>query len=187
MSTELIKEVVFLLKHCLKFMHDTGERQYIKLNEKYNINVLKTETVYSYANIELDIEEKYTALHIIEGVNCNQDYRSQIDGDYLYVSSNFRENKIVYRDLFTHNVIEEYNYKITKDEYVVQMFNANLLHDAVTVLCLELAYEIPKSIERNEKMNFKHILKLSTDELEDIAFLLMKFIDENVPVKLEDL
>ena len=78
MSTELIKEITLLVKHCFKFIDDNGSRQYIKVNEKYNINVLKNETVNSYANIELDVEDKYTALHIISSGDRKQDYRSTI-------------------------------------------------------------------------------------------------------------
>ncbi|AXC38883.1 UNVERIFIED_ORG: hypothetical protein [Escherichia phage CMSTMSU] len=50
-----------------------------------------------------------------------------------------------------------------------------------------LAYEIPKIIERNELIIFKTILKFSTEELEDLVLALKTFINEHVPVKLEDL
>jgi hypothetical protein len=187
MSTELIKEITFLVKHCFKYIADTGSRQYIKVNEKYNINILSTETANSYANIELDSEEKYTVLHIIADVQRKQDYRSTFYSDRLCVSSRFSENKIAYRNLYTHEVIDTYNYKITSDEYNVQMFNANLLYEANIIRCLELAYIIPKIMERKDLIHFKTILTYSTEELQDLVLVLKKFIAENVPVKLEDL
>ncbi|EKR8628483.1 hypothetical protein P9J96_000326 [Escherichia coli] len=186
MSTELIKEVTLLLKHCFKFIPDTGSRQYIKVNEKYNINILVSETASSYANIELDSEEKYTVLQIIADVQRKQDYRSSFYNDHLCVCSNFSENKIVYKNLYTHEVIDTYNYKISSDEYNVLMFNANLLYDSSTVRCLELAYKIPKIMERKDLIHFKTILKYSTKELEDLVQALKNFINEHVPVKFED-
>ncbi len=187
MSTELIKEITLLVKHCFKFIDDNGARQYIKVNEKYNINVLKNETVNSYANIELDVEDKYTALHIISSGDRKQDYRSTFYDDSVTVGYKFHKNKIAYKNTYTHEVIEEYNYKIKKDEYDVLLFNANLIHNAGTVRNLMLAYEIPKIIERNELIIFKTILKFSTEELEDLVLALKTFINEHVPVKLEDL